>query len=372
MVIPYEFLPVLSSQLRPTTTTSPYLFDIPPRYYLDSVTSVPIPGAHTLNPHVYLGHGMQPNPAVFAPAVRPPLGQHHGFYPPSIIWNQHAGFDCLKSAINERAIINPSENFTVSSSSGLPQHPSRGELGQDTPLPPPFYVPSQAAELPPSPRRLMTDSPPVPVTGPLPSGPSDYQQSDSAPPDGPSNFVPPPPSPPTGLIRRPRRERSNSAPSALAFPLQRCSYRKGFGSAEAKAPGMGSANGQRKQGGSPRNRSSPEMGSKFSPPPSVVPAFVLEGEDKPAQRSETETESLTISDLPAGDAEAQERRPSFGTSLTQNPAFLKRSDGRGQMLPPPLPSAPSWPYGPSVCFNTLDSRPRLGNLYLSSCPGKKG
>lgn len=121
----------------------------------------------------------------------------------------------------------------------------------------------------------------------------------------------------------------------------------------------------------PRNRSHPEVTFKASPPPGI-PAFVLE-----EKSSEKANEIPKTSDRQAGD-EMHEDNSFFGISLTQNPAFLKQSDEQGQMLPPVSP-APIWSnssvHKPHPCLNSSLARtliPKLGNLFLSSCPGKKG
>lgn len=359
MVIPYEFLPVLASQLHPASPASPYMFYLPPKYYLDSITSIPIPGAHTLNFHsIPVHHSSLASNPMFAPAVRPPQLLHSGTYTPSIIWNQPAGFDLLKNALNDV----DNEHFPE----GWRQ--SKRE-DADMPVPPPFFVPSQAMQLPFSPQRLMIDSLPIPVTSPIPSNLMDCQQT-----YGPGEsstgmgfpHLPTPPSPPTGVVRRPKHERASSAPPALAFPPLRSPHRKCLGGVEGRM----ATNGHLRLS-IPRNRSHPEVTFKASPPPGI-PAFVLE-----EKSSDKANEIPKTSDRQAGD-EMHEDNSFFGISLTQNPAFLKQSDEQGQMLPPVSP-APIWSnssvHKPHPCLNSSLARtliPKLGNLFLSSCPGKKG
>lgn len=363
MVIPYEYLPVLASQLRPASPTSPYMFYLPPKYYLDSITSIPIPGAHTLNSHLISVYQPPPtsNP-MFAPAVRSPQLLHTGVCSPSIIWNQPAGLDLLKCALNDVDNVHHPEGW---------RQPKREDA--DMPVPPPFFVPSQAVQLRLCPQRLMMDSPPIPVTSPLPSD-SMYCQQTFAPYEISTGMgfphLPTPPSPPTGVIRRPRHERASSAPPALAFPPLRSPNRKGLGGVEGRTTNMSNGNGHLRLS-IPRNRSHPEVTVKASPPPGI-PAFVLE--EKPSEQTDEFSQSFHRQN---GD-EVHEDNSFFGISLTQNPAFLKQSDERGQMLPPASP-VPIWTNGsihnPHPCLNLPHTRtviPKLGNLFLSSCPGKKG
>lgn len=182
-------------------------------------------------------------------------------------------------------------------------------LNGELALPPrPLYVPSQDGQRIRPPSEL-----PTPPALPLP--------------------VPSPPSPPRGVVRRRQRHgRATSAPPV--FRTLKSSQRRG---PSLKDPRQCFT----------RNRSSPEVPTRRL---ETLPSNVL---PVPA-----------MSETPPSMEESQEDHLSNGGSAT------------GLVLPPPSVHPPV----PQSTFDSSDeaapeSHPqvsRLGNLYLSSCPGKKG
>ncbi|KAH8119472.1 phosphatases II [Phellopilus nigrolimitatus] len=336
MVIPFELLPAIASQLTRTSTSSPVMFRLPQNCYLDCVTAVPIPGAHTFN-------SFRPMNPLFLPSAQPSMPRPFHTRPPSIIWSQPgaASGELLQNALHGEF------TFTLPTSASEPfsQKDSTLAFGSaPAPAPPPsFFIPSH-----PPLRRLMTESPPIPIPISVEIPPSDAFQAQR----------PSPPSPPTGVIRRlPRHERALSAPPALQ-PLKGTQRRGVREMSNVKGMGVSGS----------RNKPIPE--GFAAPMDSVVPAFVVES---------AKTVEESVPDSVIKTEQAQRPLP-LGVSLTENPAYMKQYDreGQGLMLPSPFSASMSKPtlehrntvpsfFAPEPPINVQ----RLGNLYLSSCPGKK-
>ncbi|EJD03254.1 phosphatases II [Fomitiporia mediterranea MF3/22] len=193
-------------------------------------------------------------------------------------------------------------------SSELLQNALNGEFGLPPP-PRPLFVPSQEPRTVLQP--MMLPLPPFAVPGQTPT----------------------PPSPPKGVIRRrPRYGRATSAPPA--FRTLRGMQRRVSNMREARQ-------------GLPRQRSSPEIPtSRFTDVPSVVPSVITSLER----------------DTPDCDTPEDE---------------FSNNGQHGLMLPPDSVT-PSPPAQIEPALVSDDTAPedhihirQLGNMYLSSCPGKK-
>ena len=302
MVIPFELLPTISSHLTRTPNGVPTLFTLPQNYYLDRVTAVPIPGAHTF------AYPKRPPNYHFVPAFRPDSFSAYHFRPPSIIWSRNN--ESAHNAVNGKNVY----------------HASPNDGNDGFPPPPPFFVPSQR------PRQLMTESPPVPVRSELPS-PKPLQVHTSL--NQPSG----------GVVRHPKHMRALSAPPTLPVGRKNTKDLRNL----------------------PRNRSHPNVGTDPMQSAGMpgVPSSALG------------TKHLSDDMCPPVPAQASNSGTSspLVASLTQNPMFLKKpEDYNALMQPPSLPSQVEGqvPAQQVPMPASSPTGPRIGNLYLSSCPGKKG
>ncbi|KAI5118062.1 hypothetical protein M0805_006325 [Coniferiporia weirii] len=312
MVIPFEILSAVASQLTRASKASPTMFRLPQSCYLDRVTAVAVPVAHRFTPF------NRPANTPFLPPSRQGAAVSFHARPP-VVWGQPEGGVLLQEALQGGFAFAPP---------GVPPPPLSQIPEKDAAPapPPPFFVPSQAL-----PGGLMTESPPVPVPAVLP------QQNPL--------LIPAPPSPPTGVIRRaPRHERAMSAPPSLQ--LLRGTQRK---SAKELNKGI------------PRNRSNPEVTAPFDA--SDVPPSVLDA----TSDGKTERDS----------SDPNARQGAFpsplGVSFAQNTAHVGK---RGLMLSTPASlSRPILEQRGTFLSSCIPDAPapvqRLGNMFLSSCPGKK-
>ena len=152
---------------------------------------------------------------------------------------------------------------------------------------------------------------------------------------------PTPPSPPRGVVRRRHRHgRATSAPPAL----------RTFKGMQRRVPSY-----KELRQCLPRNRSSPEVPTKqLDGTPWVMPQPTLP--------------------IPIYPTRPEQAVNGNGDEPSNN------ANGDGFMLPSPSPSLTTSLSPPDVSIPTVDSvssedvttAQRLGNLYLSSCPGKKG
>ncbi|THH08152.1 hypothetical protein EW145_g2895 [Phellinidium pouzarii] len=318
LVIPSEILPVVALQLIHAPKPSPILFRLPQNCYLDRVTTVATLSTHRYKPFYH------PTSPSFLPSSRPgdnyPCHAH-----PSLTWSQPGSDELLQSALQG----------DLTSSFQDTSLPSLETLEKvDGSMPPPhFFIPSQLPL-----RGFMTASPPHPVPMELP----------------PPNLLPIPTlsNPPSGVIRRvPRHERAVSAPPALHFL-------KGAQRKSAKELSKGI----------PRNRSDPEVTS--SPASLNVLPSILD-------TNTVKENELDCSDPNSNTQHEIQLPPSpLGACLSQNTPNTKKVDQRGLMLPPSLPLSGTAlqqhkPFSPFSICETPTAVQRLGNLFLSSCPGKK-
>ncbi len=372
MVVPFEFLPSLQAQLSVAPKTSPCLFHLPRNYHMDLATLIPLPGALTCaSAYQFFGGTFSDSNSHFptrAPRPQQPVlqvqngvvgfGRMHALHPsPPVFWNQQrpSGEELLKMALDETddGKKTSSEKMAVDHS-----HPHPQFLAP----PPPFIVPSQSHFAPP---RILTESPPVPVT------PISFQV-----PLPPSVSALPPrvilesekKEPSSGAVRRPRHVRATSAPPSFGF---------GQGQSLREA-------GRALQ----RNKSNLDVPSAWNPP--IKHAFSLPAANLSSSTSQSRpgssptprppgSASMSLAGSPSAPAANSALAPSssYENSLTENPAHLKAVPL--QMLSHtalasgirPVPTASCNPI-PCYVAPPPPAVTKLGNLFLSSCPGKKG
>lgn len=369
MVIPFEFLPTLQSQLSVAPKTSPYLFHLPRNYHMDLATLIPLPGAHTCaSAYQFGGYLPNGNGHIPARARRPQqpvlqvqngivgFGRTHPLHPPPpVSWNQQrpSGEELLKMALDEPDDGKKTSLQSVSEAYSHPRSPAP---------PPPFIVPSQSHCAPP---RVLTESPPVLVT------PVSFQM--------PLSSLPTPTTrvtaesekkqPSSGAIRRPKHIRATSAPPSFGF---------GQGQTLREA-------GRALQ----RNKSNLDVPSTWAPPTDHTsrPRTANSSSSRSLSTSgniftprlSPSAGSLHLAGSPPTPAENPPLTPpSFETSLTENPAHLKAQPLQMSHSAPPTLTNGNHRIPTMLCNPTpwyAISPPavaKLGNLFLSSCPGKKG
>ena len=430
MVVPVEHLPILSSYLSQAPDNVPVMFQVPEHCQLDRVTAITLPGSHLLatqfrqrqpssksSPHI---NGSSPSHASHSDGLR---GHQN-------LTLQHGDSHFSPTAPN----ATPNSHSRQPIHTDAPFKPVFDVYHKERPVVPSLIVPShkdgvgEMNGLGPieSPPISNTDTDIAPATTPPTSGAArDIVNASvrlsSIPPQFVPTIPPQPPSPPTGVIRRPRHKhkRASSAPPDMA------TFRNARGGATgASFRVWGNRTDARVL---PRNRSLDAMcPTPTSPflltPPILVPSSVpppdvqLDGVQakitlaphisRDNSTSSQFSVSTSSSQIVSPNGQSQGISPQYPSpsttpptsspcspltliSLTQNPAYLKRRTPNGLHV---IPNTNG--FGNSFAHNlgngglgagsvstysgssngdaSLPKITRLGNMFLSSCPGKKG